>query len=122
MYKIEKVSDNRLDITFIGQMDDTGMKAFIAELLEVSQGCTKGALIFRVEDFNFPTLGAIMVELSHLPKLLALVHKFDRCAVITDQQWVKVGSVIESWLVPGLKIKAFESNKEAEAITWAQGE
>ncbi len=122
MYKIDKINDNRIDVTFSGQLDDNAMKGFISEFLPLSEGCKNGAMVFRLNDFRFPTMGALLVELSHLPKILATVHKFDRCAILTDEGWVKNWASVEAALIPGMKIKCFTSDQEEDAVAWATGQ
>ncbi len=121
MYEVSKINDQRIDLTFSGRLTAADMQSMLDELLPLAESCQHAALICRLKEFNFPTMGAIAVELSHLPKLLKLLHKFDRCAVLADENWVKIGATIESWLIPGMKLKAFEHASEDEAIKWAQG-
>ena len=62
------------------------------------------------------------MELARLPELFKLIRKFDRAAVLADKKWVKTASEIESALIPGLEIKGFDPDEEAEAEAWlAQG-
>ena len=119
MYKIYKINDNHIDVTFIGKLDNNDMKGFIDEFSSLSEGCKNAALVFRLSDFHVPTLGALLVELSHLPKILTTVHKFDRCAILTDEGWVKNWASVEAALIPGMKIKCFTSKQEEDAVAWA---
>ena len=75
-------------------------------------------MLYRVNDFQLPTLGAIAVEFSRLPQLFGLIGKFDRAAVLADKNWVRKVSEIEGALIPGLDIKSFELDQEAEAEAW----
>ena len=75
-------------------------------------------MLYRVRDFDLPTLGAIGVELSRLPEAFRFIRKFDRAAVLVDKDWVKKASQIEGALIPGLKIKAFNLDEEEEAENW----
>ena len=68
-----------------------------------------------------PTLGAIGVELSKLPRLFGLIRKFDRVAVLANQHWVQKVSEIEGFFMPGLEIKAFDRDAKEEAEAWLEG-
>ncbi len=118
MFKVTKNGPNRVDIEFSGKLDSDDMKIALDELLEKTAGIEHGRMLYRVGDFKIPTLGAIGVEFSRLPKLFRLMHQFDRAAVLADQEWVQRISEIEGALIPGLTIKAFDLDEEAEAERW----
>jgi hypothetical protein len=61
------------------------------------------------------------VELSRIPQLFRFARRFDRMAVVADKAWVRTVSELEGVLIPGLRIKAFGLDQEAEAEAWLQG-
>lgn len=118
MFEISVKSSNRVDIEFSGKLNSDDMKAALDDLANKTKDVEHGKMLYRIGDFNLPTLGAIGVELSRLPALFRLIRKFDRVAVLVDKNWIKKASEIEGALIPGLQIKAFDRNAEAEAETW----
>ena len=118
MFTVEQNGDNRLDLELSGKIDAEAMKLALAELTNKSQGMKNGTMLYRILDFDLPTLGAIGVELSSIPELFKMIGKFDKAAVLANQSWIRVASQIESALIPGLEIKAFELDQETEAEAW----
>lgn len=118
MFNIERKGENRLDIEFSGKLDSEDMKAALDLLIVQAKGIEHGRMLYRIGDFDLPTLGAIGVELSRLPELFRLIRHFDRAAVLADQRWIRAISEIEGILIPGLEIKAFEPRDEAAAEAW----
>lgn len=118
MFNITKVDDRRLDLFLDGKLDKEEMRVALDDLIEKSEGVENGRMLYRIEDFEFPTLGAMAVEFSRLPSLFKMVGKFDRCAVLVDQGWVAKVSEFEGALIPGLDIKAFKLAETAEAEAW----
>ncbi len=118
MFKIVSNGPNRIDIEFSGKLDSNEMKAALDELIGKSKEIEHGRMLYRLGDFDFPTLGAIGVELSRLPELFRTIKKFDRAAVLSDKRWVQKVSEIEGALIPGLEIKSFDLNEVAEAEAW----
>ncbi len=118
MFSVTPNGLNRVDIEFGGKLDSDAMKVALDDLAEKTKGIKNGRMLYRVNDFQLPTLGAIAVELSRLPKLFSLICKFDRVAVLADKDWVRKVSEIEGALIPGLDIKGFDLDQEAEAETW----
>ncbi|KIH77507.1 SpoIIAA-like [Geoalkalibacter ferrihydriticus] len=120
MFTVHRKSDNRLDIQFGGKLDRDAMKVALDDLVAKGEGIEHGRMLYRIGDFDMPTLGAIGVELSRLPQLFRFIRKFDRAAVVAGKQWVRKISEMEGALIPGLTIKAFSSDEEAQAEAWLE--
>lgn len=120
MFQVTRNGANRIDVEFAGKLDSTGMRMALGELSQKSEGIEHGRMLYRVGDFSLPTLGALAVELSHIPQLFKVVRHFDRMAVVAGKGWVRKTSEVEGALIPGLEIKAFDLNQEAEAEAWLQ--
>jgi hypothetical protein len=118
MFKVIPNGPNRLDIEFSGKLNSEEMKIALDELLEKSKDIQNGTMLYEITDFQLPSLGAIGVELSRLPKMFGLLKHFDRAAVLTDKTWLKNVSEIEGMLFPGLEIKAFGLDQRAVAEAW----
>ena len=121
MFRVIPNGPNRIDVEFSGKLDSEEMKAALDELISKTEGFEHGCMLYRIGDFELPTLGAIGVELSRLPELFTLIGKFDRAAVLTGKKWIQNASEIEGALIPGLEIKAFDLDEEAEAEAWLAG-
>jgi hypothetical protein len=121
MFKIIPKDPNRIDIEISGKVDADGMKVALAELVKTCADVEHGRMLYRIRDFEFPSFGALAVELSQLPQLFKLVHKFDRIAVLADKEWVRKAGELEGKLFPGLEIKGFELHEQDEAERWLAG-
>jgi len=118
MFTVTPNGINRVDIEFSGKLDTDEMKAALDELESKTQGIENGRMLYRVGDFALPTLGAIGIEFSRLPAMFGLIRRFDRCAVLADQEWIKKVSEIEGALIPGVEIKGFGLDEEDAAEAW----
>lgn len=118
MLTIQKKNADRIDIEFSGPLDATMMAAGLDDLIEASEGMTGGKMLYRIPDFTMPTFGALMVEMTRLPQLFGLLGKFDKCAVLTDAQWLKTASRVEGAMIPSLQIAAFDLDELEAAEAW----
>ena len=118
MFRITRSGSNRLDIEFQGKLDSDSMRAALDELIEKSGDIEHGRMLYLIDDFSLPTLGAVGVELSRLPELFRLIGKFDRAAVVTNKAWVRKISELEGALIPGMEIKVFDEDQGLEAEVW----
>jgi hypothetical protein len=118
MFKVIENGPNRVDIELSGKLNSDEMRTALDELISKTEGIEHGRMLYRIDDFDLPTLGAIGVELSRLPKLFKLIRKFDRAAVLADKAWLRKASEMEGALIPGLEIKAFERSDVGAAEAW----
>ncbi len=118
MLKITKPSPNRVDLELNGPLDSESMASGLDELIEKSEDVKHGRMLYTITDFSMPSIGAIGVEMQRLPKLFGLLGKFDRCAVICDESWLRTAAEIEGKLFPGIDIKSFQTNEVEEAEKW----
>ena len=120
MMNIIKVSSNRVDVEFSGKIDRDQVKEVLDNMFAEIVDMEHGLLMCRIGELEMPTMGAIAVELKNLPKIFRLVQKIDRIAVVCDQGWIQTATEIEGKLIPGLKMKSFDLNKENAAIEWLE--
>ncbi|MDH0057923.1 STAS/SEC14 domain-containing protein [Stutzerimonas stutzeri] len=120
MFQVSRRGENRIDSDFSGKLDSQAMRAALDDLLFKSEGISHGRMLYRIGNFDLPTLGAVGVELSRLPQLLRFIRRFDRCAVIAGKDWLRRISEVEGLLIPGLTIKAFDLHQESDALTWLE--
>lgn len=118
MFKVNRVSPNRLDIELGGKLDSEAMTRALDALVEQSAGMSHGRMLFDVAHYELPTLGAFRVELSQMPRMFRFIRQFRRAAVLADAGWLKAASEIEGLLIPGLEIKAFDRDDRDAAETW----
>lgn len=118
MIKISNTAPNRVDITITGPLDADAMRTGLDDLLAASESITGGQMLYTIPEMVWPSLSAIAVEMARLPQLFGLLAKFDRCAVLTDANWIKTAAEIEGALFPGIAIKGFGMGERAAAEAW----
>jgi hypothetical protein len=71
------------------------------------------------------TQGIAGLELASLPHyfsralpLFGKLHSFGRVAVVADQAWVRVGTQIESAMLPFISYRTYEPGERDEALAW----
>ncbi|MBO0347131.1 STAS/SEC14 domain-containing protein [Roseibium limicola] len=122
MFTIEKPAPNRLDLSLSGKLEAAEMDKALDEIEALSADIEDGVMFYDVIDFHMPALAALKVEFSRMPKLFRMVGKFRRCAVLSDEAWLRSLSELESKFIPGLEIKAFQRNQRSEAEAWLTAE
>lgn len=118
MLEVTKLKNDLVKVVVSGSIDKATMEKGLDELMEVSQDMQHGRMLYRINDFAMPSMGAIAVELQKMPDLLRLITRFDKAAVIANQSWIRTAANIEGMLIPGLEIETFEPDQEDEAMIW----
>ncbi|MGB0958371.1 MAG: STAS/SEC14 domain-containing protein [Litorivicinus sp.] len=115
-----KRNGKRVELVVNGSIDLEAMRDFIPRALIATEGLKHGSMLMHLRDGAWPTLAAVGLELIELPKMIRLIRRFDRIAVVTDRHWVGELAEFEGLLIPGLKIEAFDNAEVAEASAWLQ--
>jgi len=114
-------SPNLLVIEASGAMTSIAMEVALDMLVPEVKDMRHGGVLMRAEGVEWPTLGAIGVELRHWAQLMAMIRKVDRVAVLTDAGWMRNLAAVESLLVPNLEIRSFATDAENAAREWLAG-
>jgi len=71
---------------------------------------------------DFDGLGELRKEFVRVGHVLRTVPDADKCAVVTDSQFLRNSAKIEGAVIPGLEIRTFASEESGPAETWLKGE
>lgn len=118
LFLSERETPDLLVIEAHGQMDARAMEVALTMLVDTMEGMHHGGCLIRAEGIEWPSLGALGVEIRHFVQLMAMVEKLDKVAVLTDERWVTPVTAIESALIPNLVIRTFPPEAEEEARAW----
>jgi hypothetical protein len=101
MFKIERFSEDRLNIEMSGKLESEGMAKALDELVEKSEGIENGKMLYDVIDYQLPSFGALTIELYRMPNMFGLIKRFRRAAVLSDKTWLKTISELGYPFKPG---------------------
>lgn len=115
MFEVNRRTDDRVDLTISGKIDAAQMGEALDALIADAGSVHGGRMLYQIHDIDWPTFGALAVELSRLPDLLRLIGRFDRIALVADEDWIRKAGEWEGKLLPGVDIRAFHAIDDAEA-------
>ncbi|KEJ96341.1 STAS/SEC14 domain-containing protein [Pseudosulfitobacter pseudonitzschiae] len=122
MMTVTKPAANRVDVILSGPLDSEMMGDALDRIIAASEDVRNGQMLFAIERFEMPTMGAWAAELVRVPSLMAAVMRFDRCAVLSDVAWLRTTAEIEGKVIPSLEIKSFALAQGDAAEAWLSGE
>ncbi len=118
MLTVTRTDYDRLDVDLSGKLDSVDMATGLDHLIAEAADMKHAKMLYRIKDMEMPSLSALAVEFGHLPSLFGLLGKFDRCAVLASEPWLRTLAEFEGAILPGLQIKAFPPDAEKRAIAW----
>ncbi|RFU13111.1 STAS/SEC14 domain-containing protein [Rhodobacteraceae bacterium W635] len=111
---------NLVVIESAGSMDPVSMEVALDLLVPVVKDMSHGGMLVRAQGVEWPSLGAIGVELRHWGQLMAMIRKVDRVAVLTDDGWMRNLAAVESFFIPNLEVRSFAPDQEDAARVWLE--
>ncbi|QUL37216.1 STAS/SEC14 domain-containing protein [Erythrobacter sp. JK5] len=81
-----------------------------------------GNLLFDATAVAGFTFSAVTVELAHIPTLVKWIYGLDRIAIVSDEEWIRTGSRIESALLPGVSYAVYDKDEAEAARAWIMEE
>lgn len=118
MLKITKTAPNRLNIDLSGRLDAEEMRQGLDELADRAEGIANGSMLYRIQDFEMPSMGALAIEFRQMPRLMGLIGRFDKCAVLSDTAWLRTAAELEGMVIPNLEIKSYSLSDADAAEAW----
>lgn len=115
-FTVDRTGPNSLKINMAGAFDSVAMEAALQALTLEMEGMAHGDLLMIDQGAEWPSIGAIGVELRHWPQMINVLHQIDRVAFVSHNQFFRAAASVESALLPGLEIKNFDD--EASASAW----
>lgn len=79
-------------------------------------------LCVEMQSDNFTDLAEASAQFRNVGQVLRRAHEMERCAVITDSDWLRNSAKVEGAVIPGLKIMAFAPDESETAGRWLRDE
>ena len=118
MFDLTKDDAGFYRLTISGHIDEDQMRAGLDAFLDSTEGPGKSDYLYKISDFEFPSLQAIAVEFGYIPRLFATLPRIGKVALIADQEWLRKAAEIEGKILPGMTIETFKPGEEARAEAW----
>jgi hypothetical protein len=119
MLKFLNGPDNALAVSFSGVISGDNLSQVLTRLEQQLR-------VFRVVDVYVETHEITGIQVFALPSyaaralpLFGQLRSFGRVAIVANQAWIRLGSRVESALLPGISYRVFEPARRDEARAWA---
>ena len=121
MLTVELKASNRIELTASGRIEGPQMESALDQLIALTEPLQHVTYLADMTDITMPAGAAIRAEIARLPKLMGLLRKIDKAAVVANQSWLRTAAQVEGKLIPGLEIRAFDAHEHDRARAWLSG-
>lgn len=118
MIDIEQISDNAHRITFMAEFRQEDAQRLVDFAKERNEAGGGGNVLFDATAVQGFTFGAVTIELAHIPALTKWVYGIDRIAIVSDEEWIRTASRLESALLPGVTYQVYDEDEADAARAW----
>lgn len=122
MLHVQQTDDTTLEISIQGKLTEESIVSTIGDIDRFLSNGENLKLVMRVDDMGFANFRAFMADLTEGIKTLPKIGHLDRIALATNQTWLKVGSKIDSALIPDLIVKTFDLEEMDAARSWVDAD
>ena len=102
-----------------GAIEGKDLDAIMDRLDEVLAKHQKAHVYVETQGISSLEISALPHYASRALPLFGKLDRFGRVAVVADQAWVRVGTRLESAILPGLSYRTFEPKDRDQALAWA---
>lgn len=110
--------DDVLALTISGGIKGGDLDAIMDRLDRAMAGSDRVHVFVETIGIDSLEIGALPSYIARALPLFGKLNRFGRVAVVADQAWVRLGTLIESAMLPSICYKTFEPEQRDEALNW----
>ena len=103
-----------------GKIDGGDLDAIMDRLDAAMEKHDKLHLFVETHAIESLELSALPHYFSRAFPLFGKLNRFGRVAVVADQAWIRVGTRIESAVLPFITYRVYDPDEREEALKWVQ--
>nr|MDJ0644261.1 STAS/SEC14 domain-containing protein [Erythrobacter sp.] len=118
MIDIEQISENAHRLVVMEEFRQADAERLVEFAKERNAAGGGGNLLADATALTGFSFSAVTVELGHVPSLMKWVYGLDRIAIISDEEWIRTASRLESALLPGVTYEVYDEDEADAARAW----
>ena len=103
------------------EVTGSDLRLIMDRLDEAMSGEGKVHMFVETVSIQRIEMEGLPVHIQRAMPLLGKLNRFGRIAVVADQAWVRLGTRVESALLPFVSYQVFFPEQREEALAWVEG-
>mgnify|MGYP000079548810 CR=1 FL=1 len=117
-----ELTNNIAFMSVTGEMTADSLNEGLAWIDQASEANDNFNICVDLKSENFDDLSAARQQFLNVGRVLRHAPCAEKCAVLTDSDFLKNSAKVEGAVIPGLEINAFDLNEAETAEKWLNGE
>jgi hypothetical protein len=109
-----------LALKISGKIDGGDLDPIVDRLDEAMEKHDKVHVFVETHAIGSLELSALPHYFSRAFPLFGKLNRFGRVAVVADQAWIRVGTRIESAVLPFITYRVYDPDEREQALKWVQ--
>ena len=122
MHKFLKSPDDVLAVRISGTITGKDLDSIMDRTEEIMAKHDKIHVYCETHGVDGMQLSALPHHMSRAFPLFSKLDRFGRVAVVSEQPWMRVGTRLESALLPNISYRVCKPEDRDEALGWALGQ
>jgi hypothetical protein len=114
-------ADDVIALSISGKIKGVDLDAIMNRLDEVMARRDKVHIFVETRSIEAIEVSGLPSYAARAMPLFGKLDRFGRVAVVADQAWVRIGTRLESALLPHVSYRVFEPRERDEALAWVEG-
>ena len=120
MHRFLKSPDDVLAVKLSGTIDGKDLDAIMDRTEEIMAKHDKIHFFVETHDIGGMQLSALPHHFGRAFPMFGKLNRFGRVAVVSDQPWLRVGTRIESAMLPNVSYRVYKPEERDEAFGFAR--
>ncbi len=120
MFKFIESSDNVIALKLTSTITGDDLNAIMDRLDDMMAKPGNIHVFVETQAIDGLQLSALPHHVSRALPLFGQLARFGRVAVVADQAWMRIGTRLESALLPSVSYRVFEPDRRNEALAWVE--
>jgi hypothetical protein len=121
MHKLIDSPDDVIAVEVSEKITGSDLEAIMDRLNEVMSKHDKVHVFVETRAIDGIEISSLPSYMARAMPLFGKLHCFGRVAVVADQAWVRVGTRLESALLPNISYRTYMPEERDEALEWVIG-
>ncbi len=121
MFQFLPAPDDVIAVKINGAIKGDDLEAIMDRLEAVMASHDKVHVFVETQGINSLELASLPHYMSRAMPLFGKLNRFGRVAVVADQAWIRLGSQIESAILPFISYRVFGPEQSEQALVWVTG-
>lgn len=121
MHEILPSADNVIALKITNKISGSDLSTIMDRVESIMSKHDKVHVFVETQSIDGIEISALPAHMARAIPMLSKLGRFGRVAVVADQAWMRVGTRLESAMLPNISYRTYMPEERDEAFRWVTG-